>query len=336
MKRLTLTAFLFFSYNSLCAIPSVEGLFRNSSNREIVAEGVRISYSIEELLQKVQVETVEGPLEEELLKKKSSILYVKESISISEGGDSLRSIKYLFDSSEMNSKDMLGVRFIPNYASKIINEHDINKRVLYSLSTMLIFNKSDIIGSLLRDKGNDYKNNKKMLNAEKMKLLESYKEYLVATKEDPALRKELASPLSPVDREENDRVLELMKKNMYQNSGQVKLVREQGEFRWRVDLGTIQADFSNEEHRLKKISVQDTGIVEATVGDYVLFDGVHELPRIIFLKGKNGRVYKIRFLKLKYYEKFKNSFNKQVKNLDKVESEIKLNGKVYNIHPLIL
>lgn len=340
--KLVLALYLITSIQFVFAsIPTVEGLFRNSSNKEITSEGLRVSYSIEEqqnelLLQKTESETGEGQLEGEMLKEKSAPLYVKQTISLGEDGKSLKSIKYIYNSPEMKKSDMVQFKFSPNYNAKIISEFDVNKRVLASLNTMYLFNDSKVIGTLLRDKGNGYSRNSDILDSEKVSLLERYKEYLIATKEDPDLREELSSPLNPTDLEQRGKVLDLMKRNIYKKTDQVSLVKEKNLFRWMVDLGTIQAEFSNEGHRLKKFNLQSNGQIEVTTGDYILFDGIHELPKVIFFKANNDRVYKIRFLTLKHYQKFKKRFDREIKLLNNLEKEIRDGGTVFNEHPLVL
>ena len=335
------TSMLLTSY-AQAAIPTVEGLFRNSSNKEVSSEGIVVSYSIEEqqqneaLLQKTESETGESDLEDEMLKEKTKPVYVRESFLISENRNNYQSIKYIYNSSEMKKANMIKYQYLPNYPAKIINEYDINKRVFYSLSAMYLLNDSKIIGTLLSEKGNGYKRNISVLDPDKIKLMERYKEYLIATREDPDLRNELASPLNPVDLEERGKVLDLMKKNMYKNTAQVNLIKSQNEFRWKARLGPIQAEFTNEGHRLKKFTLQGNGQIEVTTGDYILFDGIHELPKVIYFKGNNDRVYKIRFLSLKHYQSYKKSFAKKQKLLEKMEKEIRENGEVYSEHPLIL
>lgn len=342
MKALLITVLISsYSATAMAALPTVEGLFRNSSNKEISSEGIRVTYSIEEqqnevLLQKTESETRDSDLENEMLKEKTKPVYVRENILISEDRQTYQSIRYIYNSTEMKKSNMIKFRYSPNYAGKIINEYDINKRLFYSLSSMYLLNDSKIIGTLLTEKGNGYKKNKALLDPDKVKLMERYKEYLIATKEDPDLRNELASPLSPVDLDERGKVLDLMKKNMYQKTEQVSLVRAQNEFRWKVDLGTVQAEFTNEGHRLKKFNLQANGQIEVTTGDHILFDGIHELPKVVFFKGSNDRVYKIRFLSLKHFQSYKKTFAKEKKSLEKTEKEIRESGEVYNEHPLII
>ena len=158
--------FLIFAFVNVMAahasIPTVEGLFRNSSNKEVKAEGIVYSYSIVEqendvLLQKTESETTDGELEGEMLKEKIEPIYVKESLFIPADGKSIRSIKYIYNSSEMNTKSLIKMKFTPDFSAKIINEFDINKRVFNSLGAMYLLNDSAIVGSLLADKGNGFK-----------------------------------------------------------------------------------------------------------------------------------------------------------------------------------
>jgi hypothetical protein len=342
MKTIILLAFLISTQNlALGSIPTVEGLFRNSSNKDVTAEAVIVSYSIEEqqneiIMQKTEGEVINNELETEMLKEKTKPIFIKETLYKQAESNTIQSIKYLYNSSEMKKKDLIKFKYSPNYKAKIINEFNINKRLLRSLTMMYLRNDSEIIGNLLKDKGNNYLSNKELLNSDKTKLLSTYKEYLIATKEDPDLRAELASPLNPTDLEEKGKVLDLMKKNIYQKTNQVKLVKVQDEFRWKVDLGTINAEFTNEGHRLKNLNLQSNGTIEVTTGDHVLFNGIHELPKVIIFKSSNDRVYKIRFLSLKHYQSYKKSFTKAIKNLSKTEKEVRESGELYSEHPLVL
>lgn len=342
MKKISLLIFLVLIENlAIASVPTVEGLFRNSSNKDVTAEAVIVSYSIEEqqnelIMQKTESEVVSNELETEMLKEKTKPIFVKETLYKHSDSNTIQSIKYIYNSGEMKTKDLVKFKYSPNYRAKIINEFNINKRLLSSLAMMYLRNDSEIIGTLLKDKGNNYLSNKEILNSDKKKLLETYKEYLISTKEDPDLRAELASPLNPTDLEEKGKVLDLMKKNIYQKTNQVNLVKVQNEFRWKVDLGTIRAEFTNEGHRLKKLYLQSNGNLEVTTGDHVLFNGIHELPKVIIFKSSNDRVYRIRFLSLKHYQSYKKSFTKAIKNLSKSESEVRESGEVYSEHPLIL
>lgn len=342
MKKLVLLTILISIQNlAMASVPTVEGLFRNSSNKEITAEGIIVAYSIEEqqnelLMQKTEGEVLSNELETEMLKEKSKPIYVRETLYKLTDSKTIQSIKYLYNSAEMKTKDLIKFKYSPNYKAKIINEFNVNKRLLSSLKMMYLRNDSETIGTLLKDKGNNYLSNKEILNSDKTKLLNSYKEYLIATKEDPDLRAELSSPLNPTDMEEKGKVLDLMKKNIYQKTNQVNLVKIQNEFRWQVDLGTINAEFTNEGHRLKKLTLQSNGNIEVTTGDHVLFNGIHELPKVIIFKSSNDRVYKIRFISLKHYQSYKKSFTKAIQNLSKTEKDVRESGELYSEHPLVL
>jgi hypothetical protein len=340
-KKYLIICLVLIGNMAMASVPTVEGLFRNSSNKVVTAEAVIVSYSIEEqqnelLMQKTESEVVNNGLETEMLKEKTKPIFVKETLYKDSDSNTVQSIKYLYNSGEMKKRDMVKFKYSPNYRSKIINEFNVNKRLLSSLAMMYLRNNSEVIGTLLKEKGNNYLSNKQILNSDKTKLLENYKEYLISTKEDPDLREELSSPLNPTDLEEKGKVLDLMKKNIYQKTNQVKLVKTQNGFRWNVDLGTINAEFSNEGHRLKKFNLQSNGNIEVTTGDHVLFNGIHELPKVIIFKSSNDRVYKIRFLSLKHYQSYKKSFSKAIKNLSKSEKEVRESGELYSEHPLIL
>ncbi|MFT6546184.1 MAG: hypothetical protein ACJAT2_003524, partial [Bacteriovoracaceae bacterium] len=84
------------------------------------------------------------------------------------------------------------------------------------------------------------------------------------------------------------------------------------------------------------LNLQSNGTIEVTTGDHVLFNGIHELPKVIIFKSSNDRVYKIRFLSLKHYQSYKKSFTKAIKNLSKTEKEVRESGELYSEHPLVL
>ena len=147
MKKIILILLIISQNSSFAAVPTVEGLFRNSSNKKNSSSGLIVSYSIEEqqndlLLQKTDSESSVGVFEGEMLKEKVSPIFIRQSILMNDSGKTFQSIKYVYDSSEMMKKNLRKIKFSPGYHAKVINEFDTNKRILDSLSLMYLFNNS--------------------------------------------------------------------------------------------------------------------------------------------------------------------------------------------------
>lgn len=283
----------------LAAIPTVEGLFRNSNNADVDTDTIVIRVKVEKKAKETLIigdenkeleVTKEGEssnvekLPTEVTDKKESPIYLK-LIFEQEDKKPIKLLQVVYENSQMTKEAIIKADLFKNLNELTLKDQNSERVLIYSLLTMFGLNTSEIVSSLLKKHNVDYRSNKEMLDPEKHELMRKYKGYLEAVKKDDAIKDSLNSPLESEDEVEKEKLKEIMKRRMYLASNQVRLIRESGKFYWRVKLENLEARFSNVEQNLLNIMLNTpNGQIQSTVSDYVLLDGSHELPKNIIIK----------------------------------------------------
>ncbi len=328
MKKLLNILFscLLISTSTLAARPTLEGLFRNSNSPELEGNFIVIKMMIEE----IQNQGVDQVLSTEAQDQKIPMQpkFYKFIFSTEEERKT-QLLQVEYNSNLMKKAGVKRSLYFKNLTQKIKDDVYTERSLFYSLLMMFGLNKSDGMKNILARYGTHFLDNKSLMNEEKVKLMDSYKKYLTAIKEDKTLKEELESPLKPEDIEEKEKVLNLLKEPMYKENESVSLVKDGRKFFWKMNLEKVKASFTNEEHRLTRFELESAeGNILGNFGDYILFDGRHELPKIIVLKDKNNRQFKVRFLSFKnFINKGKNLLERAI-DYKKIEDDVKLKQKV--------
>jgi len=328
MKNLSrlILALLILSISASEAKPTLEGLFRNSNSPELDGNLVVIKMMLEEVAtanSDVSLSTEEQDLKTPMEPRFYKFIFSTEI----EKKTQLLQVEY--KNNLMKRNDIKKSLYFKNLSEKIKEDVYTERSLFYSLLMMFGLNNSEGMKNILQKYGTNFVDNKNLMNEEKIKLINSYKTYLTAIKEDKTLKEELISPLKPEDIEEKEKVDTLLKAPMYKDSENITLSKEGQKFFWKMNLENVKASFSNEEHRLLRFELDSAeGNILGNFGDYILFDGRHELPKIIVLRDKANRQFKIRFLSFKsFVNKGKNLLERAV-DYKKIEDELKLKEAV--------
>ena len=122
--------------------------------------------------------------------------------------------------------------------------------------------------------------------------------------ENKELEDELSSPFKNEDPEKAQEIKQTLKDSMYIKSKSVFLHRVGKKYFWKINLATTNALFENNSLKLKQVKFDNGGgTIDFRVGEYILFDGVHELPKVVYFKDLLERVFKVRILKYKLFTK---------------------------------
>ncbi len=324
MKLFKFIIISLISFNIFAAIPTVEGLFRNSSSGEILADTVVFTVMIENEINKSlldatsQSEEPESSQMEKTLDLEPLKKYVKYIFNLKKPGRyELLQIEY--SSPSMQRAAIERVQFIPNYTNRINADNNLERSVFNSLILSYGLNDSAGINTVLKRYNSDYKLNTEVMNNEKVSILKKYKEYLIQSKESETEDSDsLKSPLKPESEEEKARVDEILKSKMYIANDQVKLIRKNNKFHWRVQLENFEALFSNESHRLENFVLKiDEKNIEVTNSEFISFNGQYNLPREFYIKSAEQTVYRVRSLDIKVFNSKTTSMSDRVKDFNK-------------------
>ncbi|TNF27142.1 MAG: hypothetical protein EP319_12220 [Deltaproteobacteria bacterium] len=322
--------FLFFQLSiAFGAIPTTEGLFRNGNNQDIEGDLVVLTFIIEEnvnkkLLDNAKVSETNEKVEETLMKETIKPRYFKVIYGL-ESEARIEAILVEYDDSKLSTESIIDVKYFSNILEKIAADKYIEREVFYSLLNVLALNDSRAISTLLTKYNTNFNKNEKLLNEEKFKLLNDYKKYLQTIKDDETLKEKLENPLKPEDPEKLQLVKEVMNKPLYRKDETVSLVKENDDFFWQVQLENTNAKFESKKLRMSEfVHIHGGSNIKINMGEYILFDGIHELPKFVFIKDLLERVFKVQITS---YKAFKNTGDNVVKRYKKYQELVETNKK---------
>ncbi|MCF8058053.1 MAG: hypothetical protein K9K67_02060 [Bacteriovoracaceae bacterium] len=294
---------IFTITNISASVPTVEGLFRNGNNADVLTNLIMIKMMVEndvsEMLMAKESSKVSAELEKQALEEKTKKpLYVKFLLS-AEPEDRVQLIQITYTDGKMDDNQVADVRYFSNLKEKILKSPS-NLALFYSVLSSLALNRSNEMSEFLKRNSKVYKDNRELIDPEKRALYDKYKRYLSVVKEDSSLKDTMDNPFRPEDPEVLKVVNAIKNRPFMMKDQNVSLVKTQNGFFWTVKLDVMEAVFSNKDYRLEKLKY---GPFEKTLifnfDDYILFDGTHELPKNIKISSEENTV-KLRMLSLSH------------------------------------
>lgn len=287
MKKILLLALIILTNTTFAAIPTDEGLLRNPNNQAIFGQQVTLKAEVRKQLEGGVAERVDHYKFVFTIDDKISLLQVNYS-NAQMLGSQIQDVKYIYDLEDAIRKDRTPER-----------------GMFYGALAMLGTNKAEPIEAFIERTGSSIIKNRALMNEDKMKLIRTYRNYLLTTKG----KGEATSPLNPQDPAEKAKVVEIFKSNTFTRSKNIELIKDGNEFLWKADWKSVVGYFTNEERRLKSIEYSDVvAKVKLDASEYAMLNNANEFPRSIFLKDSSGETYKMSF----YYQEVKKTPEKKL------------------------
>lgn len=321
MKRSVLIfAFVVFSFAALASLPPVESLLRNGSNREISTNTIALTFKVSQL-KSLDENTLKAVEVSETQEKKSIIgtdedefeAYYKIYFFANNGRYHI--VQGVYENSDTKDGKPFDFYTKRNFYTQFTgNEAEtLDREVFYGALGSLVLNESSGLGNLLRKKSPRFKSNQEVMNGEKFSLLKRYKKYLEDIRKDPSLENVLVSPLKPEDEEEQKKVDEVLKNEMYNSGDLVKLVKDRSKFFLNVDLGNFTMRYSEDNHHLLEFkSLIGANPIELKFENYILFNGAHHLPKYLSFKDSLGKLYLVQMIQLQHFNSSDNFYRRKV------------------------
>jgi hypothetical protein len=337
--------------NCFAAVPTVEGLFRNSQNPDIEDN--------------LAVLTIRAQVENKIANSEGQ----KEESETTEVTPDYSFYKYLFDNSDMKlnkvliskyeNREMPMAELIGMVYEKDVTtveegkEQSFEKRFITALMTMYGMNSSTIMSQMFKKYSDNYLTNEEVLNSDKKELLNQYKEYLVKKNEYDKKIKDLKesggldqgdevkpddepkSPLVSEEDEEKDRIQKIISESMYKKGEHVKLVREGRDYFWELSFNNLWARFTNENHELKQLKMTVEGKeIEVIPHEVVTYAGKYRVPKTLEINFPDKKVtieitnfYTLKSKnktfdqRIEDYKKYYNKYLERTKKEEKVKKD---------------
>lgn len=313
--KLTLLIFIFLATTiTQASVPTEEGLLKNLNNAEVLGKYITVRAMMRSAPAVVLSEGSSPGAEMEINKPD----FYKFIISI-ENPNVISFFQVAYSSAQMLNSQILDVKYIPDLLAAIKKEKNQEISFFYSIYLMLTTNYSSGVEAFLEKSGVQIVKNVNILNAEKIKLLKAYKSYLVNNKG----KGDATSPLNPTDPKNKSKVLELFRSNTFERLKNIELVKVENEFQWKVDWKNIKGYFTNEERRLRLMEYSTgNSTMKIEANNYVLFNGINELPKNITVKDTRGVLTTIQILGLETKKSIDKKLTEQYEEAKKSISPI--------------
>lgn len=281
--KVLIFSLLLFSTHIYASIPSLEGLMRNPSNRELDKELV-VAHII------VKRTAADSDFNDDTAQVNTN--FFKYLLVSSENEDDFK--KMIAVEYENGSYDVGAVSDIKK-ATRIegLLTNDNTKNILQSLILSYTFNSSYGFNKIFKSIEENYKSNSELINKDKASLIEEYKKFLVKKKEYEEKVKEYedvntAAPVSPLDADGEQKQAEIkniMNSSLYRGTNNLKLIKRNREFVWSINLDNIKGEFKNDTHQLVFLELHMSDDVYTIVPrSYVTYNGRYTLPKYIEVK----------------------------------------------------
>jgi hypothetical protein len=299
MKKLVLILFI-WAMNSNAAVPTMEGLFRGGENQDLAGNFIILKLMVEKLERREQEKkflTFFFSLEKE---KKIEFLQLK--------------------SPQKNMQPITDIHHDYNLLWRLRKDGSERRVLFYALLSALALNNSKSLAYYLKKKDRAFKTNRESFYWEKLKLLKSYKRYLVEKRKDSNFKGD--SPLESKDIKKQEKINEVLKAPLYRPSDKVRLIRQENHFYWKLEVPTFMALFDNKTHFITEFRISlHGGNIGLRFGDFIHFNGIHFLPREILMDDLNGKKYKITFMSYRALNNPKKGIRERYKEFKKMGEE---------------
>jgi hypothetical protein len=313
--KIIVLAFFLVSLNAFSYVPTVESLFRHGSNPEVTANGVSVTFVVKKIENGPQAD---GRSDESLfVKTKEEDFYKIFFTKMSH--DVMKVAQTRYANSTFNEASLTEKIYFPNFTSYTIKSsvEENEKGIFHGLLRSIVFNDGAFLLNYMKSLGAPVKLNSEIINRQKVNLLASYKQYLVAINKDRTAKKTAVNPLRPDEAEARDKADTIMSEPMYVDQKHVKLSRESGDVAWLVNAGQFEAVVSYKNREIQRIKYKSQlGDYEIIFKDYWLANGTHGMPRYIIVRDYKGEMYQVEILNLRHYNEKETDLINRLKKWD--------------------
>lgn len=306
---ITLTFMVLTLSSALAYNPTLDSLLRNGENPDIGQNTLLANL-------KIKIEK-KGEEASPLVENQTLKYLIYNEV---ESAPRMLQLEYATDSYKDESLARLRSFPFKRLSAVSKNVEKTEQRLFYSVLALLLRNESSFIIDLLKAEGFPVKSNRELVNGAKVKLLGSYKYFLMKQKDGDT---EIKNPLQPDDAEARERVEKIFSAPYISEDGLVKRHKNGDHFNWVIDTDKMYISFDH-NHHLEELSFEtNAGKFTTTFGRFLLQGAGMEFPEVVVFKTPSETTYTMRLISLK---QFSDNPTRQSKRLDEYQDNIRKNN----------
>ncbi|MFP5458356.1 MAG: hypothetical protein ACLGG7_06460 [Bacteriovoracia bacterium] len=290
-------------------VPTVESLFRNGNNPDVTTNAIMVSAKV----------SLHSLFEETTSTEKKADLWVRWIYNVTPQGR-LKLTQLIYRAPSMTDASLVDKVFISELSPRSFGStpNALERGLFVSLLNSLLINDGSFLVDFLRSKEISVRKNDDLINQEKKNLLLRHRSWL---QKNNGGRGSLAedSPINPADANEKVRVEQILSSPMYQDTKQVSLTRHQGLPAWHVKAEGFEAWVSDDKRHIQQVLMKSgPSEIELQFRDYLLLNGVHNMPRLITVKGMQDQVWKVEVMGVRTFNETHPELVNRLKRYDLV------------------
>lgn len=311
-----------YSLTANAYLPLAESLLRNNNNEEVSKSLARLTF---ELTDNQNTQQSDEQNQRSLFVK---IIIYKQQLD--ENSYKYHAVQTIHEQTDYEIASIVSLKVIDDVMKKVtMAKQQSLTDFFYALMIIQTFNDSSVMMKFLNKYTVVLPTNESLVNSEKKGLLKQYKEYLSLArqrekeeKKNEALNQDPSvSPLEPKTEEDKKLVNEILNKQFYKESALVSITKKDNDFFYMINSNGLNALFGLEKLRLHQFKMNLEGQeLMAAFRNYILYDGVHEIPRDIAINYQQKK-YEIKINSFRYinfsdrtFEEMVSSYKEAVKN----------------------
>lgn len=309
------------------AVPTMEGLFRSSSNKNISGDTVFAKILIKKELPQLYKSIDE--VHQHSTNLEVNEVYLKVIFHLNKD-TAPKMILASYTNGAMNKNSLAKVSYVDNLNYRISNDSIAERKFLFSLLSMLFMNKSDNITRLIKEADPGFLLNEEVMEEKKVSFLTEWKERLLEEEERKEEKEEKREKEGKEEKDPESYNKEFENYPLYKRSPNVTLIRIGRDFFWKIQLKYLSALFGNKSHQFKEITLNfPNGRFHTYAENSTKFGSTYYLPKVTFVEMPKGEKFSLRILSIKNFkssqsvEKRLNDFHKNKKQFIKVQQEQK-------------
>jgi hypothetical protein len=279
--------------------PSPEAILGNVANADIELTSIRASFEIKKINNEIdsaselsEVDFRSAILNRDYFIEDGQVRRLVNRLTVNEFGTSTHQL------------------FRPERDYQSILKSNSKAVIFWTILDILLINRSDFFVKVVNELGIELIPNQKLINKDKLALINRYKEYIDLIRKDRELEKTLENPFKSDEVEKQENINRILSESFLKPSHQIKLENINSKLKWKISANDLEIWVDHSSRVIESIELMiDNDSFKVKLADYILINGTHFFPKR-FLVTNMGKQYLLDIKTLKHQNLKSDQFDK--------------------------